>query len=261
MTQASTPPARVRLMGGSVDLVTGEEVLRFAAGRIAAGAKAIVANHNAHSLALMRRDPAMRDFYAMADVVEVDSMPLIAWGRLLGLRLEPRHRATYLDWREDFWRMARDGGWRVFYLGGAPGVAEAAAAAIARRWPEARIGVHQGFFDQDTASGENRAVVEAINAFAPDVIFVGLGMPLQERWIAANHAGLRQGVVFSVGGAFDYEAGVQLAPPRWAGRAGLEWLFRFAADPRRLFIRYFVEPWSLLAPAAGDLRRALGQGA
>ena len=82
-------------------------------------------------------------------------------------------------------------------------------------------------------------------------------MPRQEAWIARNLAALPDCVILNVGAAFDYEAGVQRAAPRWMGRVGLEWLYRLAHDPRRLFRRYCVEPWSLAGPAARDVLTAL----
>jgi len=248
----------VRLLGAQLDMVTPSDVLRFADECAKAHRKGIVANHNAHSLALVRREPAMRDFYAMADIIEFDSTPLIAWGKAMGLPVSRRHRCTYLDWREEFWSLAQVKGWRVFHLGGAPGVAEAAAARIRARWSVA-LGAHHGYFDMSEGSPEAREVLDTINAFAPDILFVGLGMPLQERWIAQNFHRLERGVVFSVGGAFDYEAGVQATPPRWTGRLGLEWLFRLASQPRRLFARYCLEPWTLAPLALDDIRRAVRQ--
>jgi N-acetylglucosaminyldiphosphoundecaprenol N-acetyl-beta-D-mannosaminyltransferase len=80
-----------------------------------------------------------------------------------------------------------------------------------------------------------------------------MGMPRQEAWIADNLAALPDCVVFNVGAAFDYEAGAQKAAPRWMGRLGVEWLFRLVSDPRRLFVRYCVEPWRLAGPAIADL--------
>lgn len=257
MTQApdrSRTP-RVRLLGGEVDAVTPAEVLAFAAARIQAGRKAIVANHNLHSLYLVRRSPAMRAFYQAADLVEADSTPMILWGRLLGRPISRAHRATYLDWRESFWAEAVRRGWKVFYLGGATGVAERGAQVIRERWPGAQIAVRDGFFDMDDAA-QAAEIRDTINRFRPDVLFVGMGMPRQEAWILANYEALASGVVFPVGAAFDYEAGAVPTPPRWTGRVGLEWLFRFYAEPRRLFGRYFVEPWSLIGPALGDLVRS-----
>ena len=255
--QTSTSPIlwqtpRIRLLGGDVDAVTAEAVMAYTAECVVAGQRAIVANHNLHSLYLVRRDAEMAAFYAMADLVEADSTPLIAWGRLLGRAIGREHRATYLDWRELFWRTACEQNWRVFYLGGAPGVAIRGAQAIRERWPEVQIQVRDGYFDMDDPVAD-AAVLDEVKAARPDVLFVGMGMPRQERWIARHHRRLGPCVTFSVGAAFDYEAGVVPTPPRWTGQIGLEWLYRFATEPKRLFTRYFVEPWSLIGPALGDL--------
>jgi N-acetylglucosaminyldiphosphoundecaprenol N-acetyl-beta-D-mannosaminyltransferase len=83
-----------------------------------------------------------------------------------------------------------------------------------------------------------------------------MGMPRQEAWIRANRYRIGRGVFFAVGAAFDYEAGAQVAAPRWTGRVGLEWLFRLASQPRRLAYRYLVEPWSLIPAAWADIREA-----
>jgi len=257
MRQSPSPalePARVRLLGGEVDAVTPQSVIAFTQACVRTKVGAVVANHNLHSLYWLRRDAEMAAFYAEADLIEADSRPLIAWGRLLGRPIEPKHRATYLDWREAFWRAAQAGSWRVFYLGGAPGVAERAAAALQRRWPAVTIAARDGFFDMDDMSAA-AAVVETVAAFRPDVVFVGMGMPRQERWVRRFRDRLPPCVIFTVGAAFDYEAGTMPTPPRWSGRIGVEWLFRFAAEPRRLFFRYFIEPWSLIGPALTDLAR------
>lgn len=255
-TAATGAGRRIGLLGGEVDAVTPGEVMAFTARRVAEGRRGLVANHNLHSLSLLRREAAMRGFYAMADVIEADSMPLIAWGRLLGRPIGRRHRSTYLDWREDFWRLAAREGWRVFYLGGRPGVAAKGAEAVRRRWPGARIAVRHGHFDVTPGGADNAAVLAEIAAHAPDVLFVGMGMPRQEAWIIANYPALPQAVVFSIGAAFDYEAGALPTPPRWMGRLGLEWLFRLTSEPRRLFFRYLIEPWSLTGAALADVRAA-----
>jgi len=243
---------RIRLLGGDVDAVTAEAVMAYTAECVIAGQRAIVANHNLHSLYLVRRDAEMAAFYAMADLVEADSTPLIAWGRLLGRAIGREHRATYLDWRELFWRTACEQNWRVFYLGGAPGVAAKGAEAIRKRWPTVQIEVRDGYFDMDDPVADAQ-ILDEVTAARPDVLFVGMGMPRQERWIARHYRRLGPCVTFSVGAAFDYEAGVVPTPPRWTGQIGLEWLYRFATQPKRLFTRYFVEPWSLIGPALGDL--------
>ena len=246
------PEERVTLLGQTMDMVKAEEVLHFIANHVAQGKRAIVANHNAHSLYLLRGNAELQAFYERADLVEADSRPLLMWARLTGRSSRAFHRCTYLDWREDFWEIAEAHGWRVFYLGGAPCVAEKAAANIRRTRPGARIAVRDGFFDMTPGSAEARSVLDDIAAFAPHVLMVGMGMPRQEIWIHRNYDALPPCVVLPVGAAFDYEAGVQRAAPRWMGRMGVEWLFRLAADPRRLFHRYCVEPWRLLGLLVDD---------
>src|SRR5690606_16620179 len=139
------PCARVQLLGGEVDVMDAAGLLAFVEDRIAAGRGAVVANHNLNSLRLLGREPAMAEFYALADRVQIDSMPLIGWGRRLGLPLERRHRLTYLDWREAFWALAAHRRWRVFHLGCAPGVGEAALAAIGARHPGIEAASLHGF--------------------------------------------------------------------------------------------------------------------
>ena len=238
-------------------MVRPEEVLHHLERLIEAGGRHVVANHNLHSIALYRTDPELRAFYARAALIECDSIPLILWSRLLGRKGRRLHRCTYLDWREHFWSVAERRGWRVLYIGGAPGVADRAAERLRQRRPGAVIGALHGYFDMAPGSAENAAVVDAVREFQPHVLFVGMGMPRQERWIERNHDALPPCVLFSVGAAFDYEAGEQAAAPRWLGRLGLEWLYRLARDPRRLAHRYLVEPWTLLGPAARDVAGAV----
>lgn len=252
-------PARIRLLGAEMDVITASGVFDFTAARLREGTGGLVANHNLHSLHLLRRKPELAAFFASADLIEIDSTPLIAWGRLMGHRLSSENRCTYLDWREAFWARAKAEGWRVFHLGCAPEVGARGAAAIRQRFPGVQIAERNGFFDMTGA--ENETVLAQIAAYDPDVLLVGMGMPRQEQWILTNRARLGRAVIFPIGAAFDYEAGVVPTPPRWAGRFGLEWLFRFAVEPKRLFERYFIEPWSLIPGALGDVRRRLfGRG-
>ena len=246
-------PQRIQVMGEPVDLVTCDEVVGFIARKVEARQKSVIVNHNSHSLALIHKHPQMRDLYDRADLIEVDSTPLVLWGKLTGKPISRGNRCTYLCWRDMFWRDADARRWRVFYLGGAPGVADKAADRLRRIAPGAVIETRHGYFDMTPGSAENEEVVRAVNAFRPDVIFAGMGMPRQEIWLEQNHDKLTGGVLIPVGAAFDYEAGVQKAAPRWTGRLGVEWAFRFASDPARLFHRYFVEPWGLMPLLMRDL--------
>ncbi len=219
-----------------------------------------IANHNAHSIYLTKKNPEFAAFFERADLIEVDSTPLIFFTRVLGLHSRRFHRCTYLDWRDHFWSVAARKRWRVFYLGGAPGVAAEAAERLAVRYPGVEISTRDGFFDMSANSAENAAVVKQIADVEPHILFVGMGMPRQEIWIHRNQPLLPPTVTLSVGAAFDYEAGVQSAAPRWMGGLGIEWLFRLVGDPKRLFARYCIEPWWLVLPATRDVAYAAMKG-
>lgn len=219
----------------------------------------IIANHNLHSLYLFHRHAKMRAFYSQARWTHIDGMPLVALGRLYGFPIERKHRVTLADWTYPLMELAAEKGWRVFHLGASRGSAERGVSKLRRLYPTLQIEVSEGYFNAKYNSPENEAMVARINAFRPDLLMVGMGMPRQELWIADHLDALPDCVILNVGAAFDYEAGVQKAAPRWMGRIGLEWLFRLVADPKRLFHRYVVEPWALAGPALADVRRALGR--
>jgi len=251
------PEERIHLLGGAMDFVKAPEVFHFVRGQIETGQSAIIGNHNLHSLYLLRRDARFREFYSQADLIEVDSIPLIFWAKLVGRRGRRFHRCTYLDWRNDFWAMISDHGWRVFFLGGEQAAGDEASSVLKAAWPGINLRTHHGYFDASDDSAENVEVLGAINDFAPHILLVGMGMPRQEIWVAQNARHLRDCVIFTVGGAFDYEAGVQQSAPRWLGQLGAEWLFRLVSNPTRMFERYCIEPWALLPLAIHDIASAL----
>ncbi|MDP1630892.1 MAG: WecB/TagA/CpsF family glycosyltransferase [Caulobacter sp.] len=247
------PELRLRLLGGVIDPVTPAEMLAAMGVFVAGGGTAVIASHNSHSLFLQRRTPALKAYFEDADLIQIDSLPMLLWGRLLGLKVGREHRSAYSDWRDAFWSLARDRQLRVFHVGGVPGVGERAAAEIRKSFAGVNLAVHEGYFDVDPQSADSRALRRDIAAFDPDIILVGMGMPRQEAWIAANRHLIGRGVFLSVGVAFDYEAGDVAAAPRWAGRLGAERIHRLLSQPRRLLVRYLVEPWFLTPAALADL--------
>jgi N-acetylglucosaminyldiphosphoundecaprenol N-acetyl-beta-D-mannosaminyltransferase len=209
--------------------------------------KWIIANHNLHSVYLFHRHARVREFYARARWTHIDGMPLVALGRLYGFRLQRWHRVTLADWTYPLMELAANRGWRVFHLGSSKRSAEKGVAHLRTLYPTLQIEVSGGFFDASYGSAENEALVERINAYQPDLLMVGMGMPRQEYWTQENCSRLKAHVILSsTGAALDYIAGEVHTPPRWSGRVGLEWAFRMAHDPVRLFSRYFLEPWYIL---------------
>lgn len=130
-------------------------------------------------------------------------------------------------------------------------MAEAGAERFRVANPGLVIQTEHGYFDIES---ESDRIVATINAFAPDVLLVGMGMPRQERWILHRRDDLHAPCIITVGAAMDYFAGAIPTPPRWTGRLGLEWLARLMAEPGRLWRRYLVEPWYLLPFMLADIR-------
>lgn len=219
--------------------------------------KWIIANHNLHSVYLLHRHPKLREFYSHVHWTYVDGMPLVALGRLYGYPLHRDQRVTNVDWTGPLMELAACKGWRVFNLGSSKQVAERGAARLRKLYPGLQIEVSDGFFDARRGSAENEALVKRINAYRPDLLMVGMGMPRQEFWTQENFHQLDTHVILSsTGAALEYVAGAAPTPPRWAGRIGLEWMFRLAHEPRRLFSRYLLEPWYILLLLLMDYPRS-----
>jgi N-acetylglucosaminyldiphosphoundecaprenol N-acetyl-beta-D-mannosaminyltransferase len=159
--------------------------------------------------------------------------------RLLGRRIP--ERITYADWAWRLAAFAEAEGLSLFLLGARPGVAEKAAEKLLKRHPDLGIsGVEHGYFDHEPGSRENEAVLLGVNAARPDILIVGLGMPLQERWLMENRHRIDAGVALTGGAVFDYVSGGLRRGPRLLTDNGFEWLARLLVEPRRLWRRYLI---------------------
>jgi N-acetylglucosaminyldiphosphoundecaprenol N-acetyl-beta-D-mannosaminyltransferase len=252
----TTDALRVSLLGVDVDAVTVPEVLDDIAVAVEARRRLLVANHNLHSVRLVRDDPEMRALFARAGRVVIDGMALVWVGRLLGHPLRREHRMTCVDWIPELLDRARRESWRVFVLASDPATHERGMHELRRRFPDLELAGHHGWFE--LGGTDDDRVVAAVRGERPDVVLVGMGMPRQERWLANRLDALGAPVVVTVGGWLDYVGDARATPPRWLARMGFEWLARLVDEPRRLGYRYLVEPWPLLPVLVRDLRVARG---
>jgi N-acetylglucosaminyldiphosphoundecaprenol N-acetyl-beta-D-mannosaminyltransferase len=238
-------PAAIDIFGLRITPLTRDELIALLAREIAAGRRSVIAHQNLHGAYLYFRDAEFRALQTSA-YVHIDGMPIVLLARLAGYRLTRAHRLTYLDLMGPVLAAATAHAWTLFWLGSEPEVLRIGLPRLREAHPGLIIDGQHGFFDQRPHSPESEAVLARINTARPNILLIGMGMPRQERWLRANLDRLAVNCVLLVGGYLDYITDRQAAPPRWLGPLGLEWLHRLAADPRRLWWRYLVEPWVLL---------------
>lgn len=231
------------LLGAQVDALTITGLIELVTEIVDCDKQRIIAHHNLHSLYLYHHDFKLQNFYQQANCAFIDGMALVFLGQVLGLPLQRKHRVTYVDWIWDLMAEAERQGWRMFYLGSKPGVAEKGAQRLRQQFPNLQMATAHGYFDIHPQAQENKTVLAAINSYRPQILLVGMGMPRQEYWISNNLESLSTNVILTSGACIDYIAGVLPTPPRWMGRWGLEWLYRLLSEPRRLWKRYLWEPW------------------
>ncbi|MCI0398618.1 MAG: WecB/TagA/CpsF family glycosyltransferase [Chloroflexi bacterium] len=203
------------------------------------GRHSLVLNVNVHCLNLAYELAWLRRLLNNARVVFCDGAGVRLGARILGYHLP--QRITYADW---IWQLAdfcAERGHTLFLLGARPGVVQRAVERLEQRYPRLEIvGVQDGYFNKEREDSENKAVVEEINRLQPDILIVGFGMPLQERWLMENWERLDVHVALTGGAVFDYISGELRRPSSWMTNHGLEWLGRLVIEPRRLWRRYIV---------------------
>ncbi|HMZ82593.1 MAG TPA: WecB/TagA/CpsF family glycosyltransferase, partial [Acidobacteriota bacterium] len=199
---------------------------------------------NASKLVLAERDERLRRVLQTSDLVTADGMS-VAWASRFSRKFggDLVDRVTGIDTFTDLCQRAAERGWRVYLLGAAPGVAEKAAVSLQTRFPNLIItGCSHGFFPEP----ESPVVAATIASTQADVLFVAMGSPKQEFWMAEFGPLTQTAFCLGVGGSFDHVAGNIKRAPRWMQRAGLEWFHRFALEPRRLWRRYLIGNFQFL---------------
>ena len=219
---------RVNILGVDVDAVTMAEAVDVVRRAMDTRAGVMVATANAEMLMRATHDEELRHILNASALVVPDGAGTVWAARHLGHAM-PERVAGY-DLAQKLLRCAPAEGRRVYFFGSAPGVAEKAKAKAEQLYPGIEIvGVRNGFF----SPADNAAIIAEIRAARPDLLLVALGVPKQEKWIAAHLAELDVPVAIGVGGTLDVMAGVMKRAPLWMQKAKLEWLFRGLMQPKR----------------------------
>jgi N-acetylglucosaminyldiphosphoundecaprenol N-acetyl-beta-D-mannosaminyltransferase len=230
---------RIHLGRVPVDRVTFAGALSAIAEMVERGRGGMVFTPNVDHVVMAGEDERLRRAYAAVDLSLADGMPVVWASRLLGSPLPAKVSGS--DLVAPLMRLSEARGFRVYLLGGAPGTARLAALRLAAAHPALVIaGTASPRIDLGAPAAERTWIVEEIRRAAPDVVLVGLGAPKQEIWIHEVASALRPAVLLGVGAAIDFLAGTARRAPGWVSAAGLEWAYRLAREPRRLWRRYLV---------------------
>jgi N-acetylglucosaminyldiphosphoundecaprenol N-acetyl-beta-D-mannosaminyltransferase len=265
------PRTRVNVLGVGVSPLTTDQAVTTMEAWIRRRDRQYVCVSGIHGVMESQRDARLRDIHNAAGMVTADGMPLVWLSRLKGFPFVERVYGP--DLVLAFCERSVTAGYRHFFYGGGPGVAELLIERLQARFPGLQVvGSYTPPF-RPLEPEERETVIRIINAADPDVVWVGLSTPKQERWMSEHRDRLAAPVFVGVGAAFDFHAGLKPQAPRWMQRSGLEWLFRLWKEPRRLWRRYLrnnpLFVWHILLQTLGVRQyrldsepphRAIGEG-
>ena len=203
------------------------------------GSPVVFACANPHSIAVAQSDPSFQSALTQANLVVADGVGVTFMARLVGLHIGPRITGT------DYFQavlnsLQQRGGGRVFFFGSSQQVLDLIVKRFAADFPSLTLcGILSPPFGS-WSDEENRRMVQVINDAKPDVLWVGMTAPKQEKWVEANRRQLNAPVIGSIGAVFDFYAGTFTRAPQWICRIGLEWAYRFMLEPRRMWKRICV---------------------
>ena len=256
---SSVYDGKVTILGFDFDDLTQEGLIERIGKSVRERRRCWIATLNVNLICLAERESSFRELLSSADVVTADGMPIVWVSRLAAHPL--RERVTGADLLKPLAVHAARESWRIFLVGGEPGVAERVADSLCAIAPRLQVaGLAAPLFPTEASTLDaalNRSLLGAIRESRPDILLVALGSPKQEKWIH-HHFEIGQldvPVVIGVGAGFDFLAGRQRRAPRWMRNSGLEWLHRMASQPFRLGPRYALDGLSFARLFIQSMRR------
>lgn len=234
------PSYTVHLLNRRINCIPIPELIKGIHKACVDGRKLTVASYNVHSFNLSMQLPWFYDFLQSAEIARCDSVGILKALQYMGLNLPLEYRASgtllaprlleYLN---------QDQGFSCFLLGSKPQYLDAALTRVRKQYPNLRFEGHHGYFNKKDPA-QNRAVIQQINRAKPNILVVGMGMPLQERWIQLHQHQLDVNVILPCGAVIDRLAGIVSDCPAFISNSGLEWLYRLCREPKRLAARYLL---------------------
>jgi len=231
---------KVKILGVQISSISNDDLLAAFTQHILHKQKKQVCITPVNSVLAAVKSQQVKTIYNTSDYVLCDGMP-IKWAASF-LNTPILERITGLDLLPNLVALCAKNDFSIFLLGASTGVGDKLKKVILNQYPQAKVvGVYVPPFMTTFTAAENDKMITAVNAASPDVLFVSLTAPKQDIWIASNKEALNATLLVGIGGAFEVMAGLAKRAPKWAQKAGLEWLYRFIQEPKRLFRRYFME--------------------
>lgn len=252
--QPGSPPGtdRTEMFGIPVETAPPAELLRHILAFTQGTQRRRVSYVNAHVLNQSQSDPELLRALQSSDLIYCDGYGVRLAARLLGLKVP--YRMTGADWIWGVSALCQQAGLSLYLLGSDAGAAPEAANALRRWYPRLDVrGTHHGYFE--LGSPHSDRVLEHISEHKPDLLLVGMGTPLQEAWVDQNFDRIDASVVWTVGALFDYVSGRVPRAPYWLADNGLEWIYRLAVEPRRMWQRYLLGNPAFLYRVMDERRR------
>ena len=248
--EASKQWSITTLFGQRLVCADRKDMARHIVERVSVHNRSTINFINAHCINIQRDDQEYRKALSESDLLLPDGVGIEVASAMCGVHIGDNLNGT--DLYPELCREAEEQGVSLFLLGGVPDAAAGAACWATNNFSELRIaGTHSGFFNAD----EEDALIEQINQSCAGILLVGMGVPLQEKWIARNRHRLNVSVVMGVGGLFDYYSGRIPRAPQLVRACKAEWMWRLAMEPRRMAMRYTWGNATFLAHAALEAAR------
>ena len=228
----------IRILGTPISIISIDRALRQFEQWVPDSLDHYVVLRDVHGVMLARRDSCLHRAHETSDLVAPDGMPLVWAARLSGF--SEISRVCGPDLLLAVCEHGLPLGWRHYFYGGPPGVAEMVAHELSERLPALRVAGTQSPPFRRLTPEEDDAACASIRAACPDFVWVGLGTPKQEIWMLEHRGKCGGAILLGVGAAFDFYAGRVARAPLWMQRYGLEWAYRFAQEPTRLWKRYLM---------------------
>ncbi len=231
---------KTKIADVEIDNISMQETLDKVEDFIRSKTNKFIVTPNVDHIIRLRKDAKFRKCYKSSSLILADGMPILWAASFLGMPLKEKVSGSDLFFK--LCELSARKGYKLFFLGGREGASKKSAEVMSKKFPSLRVvGFYCPPFGFENDTKETSRILEAIKKVSPDILFIGVGSPKQEKWIYDHKEEYNVPVSIGVGAAFDFASGVVRRSPIWMQKIGLEWLWRLMMEPKRLWKRYLID--------------------